>query len=213
MFTAAVLFLFSTVTARAQDTASASAGDTSKNIGFRIFHWTQKRKGEFEITVPGYDSLKTGNNDFQHFFYTASDKPDGKLTVRNEAGKKVRECMYRNSMMFDERWWFASGEKEFEGTWSETTNEYGDQVHLEFKWYYRNKKIRKHGYHTGVTTVYYNNGKTESERTFREGKADGPFREYFPDGKLQTEGEFKDGNKTGEWIHYNMDGTVQEREH
>ncbi len=197
----------------AQDTSVVAPSDTSEIDFFKKFNWKEKRSGDFEITVPGYDTLRMGNNDFQNFYYITTDKPDGKLTVRDEKGNKVRQCVYKNKLMFDEHWWFPSGEKEFDGTWSETANEYGDQMLVEYIWYYRNKKMRKHGYRTGITTTYYNNGKPESEKTFRDGKANGPFKEYFPDGKVQTEGQFFDGNKTGEWVHYNMDGTVIEREH
>jgi antitoxin component YwqK of YwqJK toxin-antitoxin module len=207
-----IFLLFISSKTIAQDT-SATIQDTAAKDFFKIFHWTEMRPGEFEITVHGYDSLKMGNNDFQNFYYTTIDKPDGKLTVRNGEGSKVRECIYKSKLMFDEHWWFSSGEKEFEGTWSETANEYGDQVLVEYYWYYRNKKVRKHGYRTGLTTTYYDNGKPESEKMYRDGKANGPFKEYFPNGKLQTEGQFFDGNKTGEWTHYNMDGTVREREH
>ncbi len=208
-----IFLLLLTTDLVAQDTSAVLQSDTAKKDLFRIFNWTEKHKGEYEITVPGYDTLKMGNNDFQNFYYITIDKPDGKLTVRNEKGNRVRECIYKDKLMFDEHWWFSSGEKEFDGIWSETANEYGDQMLIEYTWYYRNKKPRKHGFRTGVTTTYYNNGKIESEKTFREGKANGPFKEYFPDGKIQTEGQFFDGNKTGEWIHYNMDGTVKEREH
>lgn len=197
----------------AQDSAAVLQADTGIKDLFKLFNWTEKRKGEYEITVPGYDKLKMGNNDFQNFFYITTDKPDGKLTVRDENGNKVRECIYRDKLMFDEHWWFSSGEREFDGIWSETANAFGDQVLVEYTWYYRNKKVRKHGFRTGVTTTYYSNGKIESEKTFRDGKANGVFKEYFPDGKLQTVGEYFDGNKRGEWIHYNMDGTISEREH
>jgi len=197
----------------AQDTTAVIQTDTAGKDLFKKFQWTEVRKGEFEIVVPGYDSLKIGNNDFQNFYYITLDKPDGKLTVKDEKGNKVRECVYKDKLMFDEHWWYSTGEKEFDGVWSETANEYGDQMLVEYTWYYRNKKVRKHGFRDGVTTTYYADGKPESEKTFRAGKANGPFKEYFPNGKLQTEGQFFDGSKTGEWIHYNMDGTVQEREH
>jgi antitoxin component YwqK of YwqJK toxin-antitoxin module len=207
-----LFFLFS-IRSFAQDTSAVPASDTSKKNPFEIFQWKDIRKGEFEITVPGYDTLKMGTNNFQSFYYTTTDKPDGKLTVRDDKGNKVRECSYRNKLMFDEHWWYPTGEKEFDGTWSETANEYGDQFLTEYKWYYRNKKIRKHGFRTGITTTYYDNGVPESEKTFRDGKPNGPFTEYFPNGKIQTQGQYFDGNKTGEWIHYNPDGTVREREH
>lgn len=197
----------------AQDASEAGHADTSKKDLFRMFIWTEKSKGEFEISVPGYDSLKFGNNDFQNFFYATAGKPDGKLIVRDHSGKKVRECTYRDNLMFDERWWFSTGTKEFEGAWSETANEFGDQYLLEYTWYYRNKKVRKHGFRTGITTTYYSDGKIESEKTFRDGKANGQFKSYFPEGKLQTEGQFFDGNKVGEWIYYNKDGSVARREH
>jgi len=180
---------------------------------FEVFHWTEKGKGEFEITVPGYDSVKKVNSDFQIFYYTTKDKPDGKLTVRDEKGSKVRECVYRNHLMFDEHWWFTSGQKEFDGTWSETVNENGDQVLEEYKWYYKNKKIQKHGFYNGITVIYYDNGEKESEKTFRNGEANGPYRAYYPGEKLQTEGQFLNGNKSGEWIYYNFDGTVREKGH
>ena len=178
-----------------------------------MFHWKETKKGEFEITVSGYDSIRMRNNDFQDFYYSTIDKPDGKLTVLNEDGKKVRECVYKNKLMFDEHWWFSSGEKEFDGTWSATVNEFGNQQLTEYTWYYKNKKVRKHGYNTGITSTYYDSGILESEKTFENGKANGPFKEYFPNGILQTAGQYFDGNKTGEWIHYNMDGSVLEREH
>jgi len=192
----------------AQDTTVIVQQDTSRKDLFKTFHWTEKRKGYFEIRVDGYDSLKLGNNDFQNFYYFTNDKPDGKLTVRNENGIKVRECTYKNKLIFDEHWWFASGEKEFDGIWSSTLNENGDQMLVEYKWYYRNKKVRKHGFRDGITTTYYSDGKPESEKTYRNGKPDGPFKEYFPNGKLQTEGAYKKGNKSGEWVHYNMEGIV-----
>ncbi len=197
----------------AQDTSAVTQSDTAKKDFFKIFNWTEKHKGSYEITVNGYDTLKKGNNNFQNFYYTTLDKPDGKLTVRDEKGNKVRECTYEDHLMFREHWWFPSGEKEFDGVWSKTTNEFGDQLLIEYTWYYRNKKVRKHGFRTGVTTTYYRDGKRESEKTFRDGKANGSFKEYFPNGKIQTEGQFFDGNKTGEWIHFNMDGTIREREH
>ncbi len=146
-------------------------------------------------------------------FFTTTDKPDGRLVVRNGKGDKVRECVYRNHLMFDEHWWFSSGEKEFDGVWSETANQYGDQMLEEYTWYYRNRKVRKHGYRNGNTVTYYEDGKTESEKMYREGKPSGPYKVYFPNGKIQTEGQFFEGNKTGEWIHYNIDGTIREREH
>jgi antitoxin component YwqK of YwqJK toxin-antitoxin module len=190
------------------------AQDTTKtNPLFEKFHWTEKKPGEFEITVEGYDSIRKLNNEFQNFFYTTVDKPDGKLTVRDENGKKVRECRYKNKLMFDEQWWYPTGEKEFEGTWSETTNEYGDQMLDEYKWYYKNKKVRKHGLRNGVTTTYYEDGQVESEKTFRDGKANGMYKSYYPNGKLQTTGNYFDGNKVGEWVEYNPDGTERERGH
>jgi|GEM_PF-4648178 len=199
--------------ALAQDTTSAAQADTAKNKFFRIFHWKETKKGEFEITVEGYDTLKIGNNLFQNFFYTTTDKPDGRLTVRDGKGNKVRQCVYKNKLMFDEHWWFPSGEKEFDGTWSETANEFGDQLLEEYVWYYRNKKPRKHGFNTGLTTTYYSDGQPESEKMFRDGKPNGIFKEYYPNGKLQTEGQYFDGNKAGEWVYYRMDGTVDKREH
>src|SRR4051812_26071669 len=83
------LLLFSFVSIsylHAQDTSVVTLADTvSKNL-FEFFQWKEKSKGEFEITVQGYDSLKKGNNDFQIFYYTTKDKPDGKLSVRDEKG-------------------------------------------------------------------------------------------------------------------------------
>jgi len=197
----------------AQDISSVLKTDTVKKDLFKVFKWTDTGKGEFEITVPGYDSLKKGNNDFQDFYYTTNDKPDGKLTVRDEKGNKVRECTYRNRLMFDEHWWFSTGEKEFDGTWSETLNSFGDQILEEYKWYYKNKKVRKHGLYNGVTVTYYENGDKETEKTFFNGKANGPYKAYYPGGKLQTQGQFAKGLKSGEWIYYNTDGTVRERGH
>ena len=173
----------------AQDTSVVKPDTVKKNL-FEVFHWTEKSKSNFEIIVPGYDTLKKGNNDFQLFFYIANDKPDGKLTVRDEKGNKVRECVYRNQLMFEEHWWFSSGEKEFDGVWSESVNEYGDQILQEYKWYYKNRKLRKHGFHNGITTTYYDNGEKESEKTFMNGKAHGLYRAYYPNGKIQTEGQF-----------------------
>jgi antitoxin component YwqK of YwqJK toxin-antitoxin module len=206
-----VMLLLITACTHGQDTSATAVADTSRKDFYKIFQWTEIKKGEYEITVTGYDSLKMGNNDFQNFYYITTDKPDGKLTVKDGKGNKVRQCTYKNKLMFNEHWWFPSGEKEFDGTWSEYTNEYGDQLLIEYKWYYRNKKVRKHGFRTGLTTTYYSSGKTESEKMFRDGKPDGTFKEYFPNGKVQTEGQYADGNKTGEWIYYNMDGSVRER--
>lgn len=208
-----ILFCTLSIQLLAQDTAAVAQNDSAGKNFFSLYHWTETSKGEFEITVPGYDSIRMGTNEFQTFYYTTTDKPDGKLTVRDEKGNKVRECVYKNHLMFDEHWWFPSGAKEFDGIWSETANEFGDQVLEEYKWYYRNKKVRKHGFRTGITTTYYDDGTVESEKTFRDGKANGMYKEYFPNGKLQTQGEFFDGNKRGEWVHYNTDGTVREREH
>ena len=75
----------------AQDTTAIATADSGRKDFLKIFHWTEKHPGEFEITVLGYDSLKIGNNEFQNFFYTTSDKPDGKLTVKDDKGNKVRE--------------------------------------------------------------------------------------------------------------------------
>jgi antitoxin component YwqK of YwqJK toxin-antitoxin module len=197
----------------AQDTSTVLTKDTGKADLFKVFQWTEKEKGQFEIKVAGYDSLKKGNNEFQRFFYTTKDKPDGKLTVRDENGNKVRECVYRNHLMFDEHWWFSSGQKEFDGIWSETADEYGEQVLEEYKWYYKNKKVHKHGFYSGITVTYYDTGEKESEKTFRDGKANGAFRAFYPGGKLQTEGQFLNGNKSGEWTYYNFDGTVREKGH
>ena len=194
----------------AQDTLST---DTVKTDFFKLFNWKEVRKSEFEITITGYDSLKAGNNDFQHFYYTTTDKPDGKLTVRDGHGNKVRECRYSGNKMFEEKWWYSTGEKEFEATWSPEVNAYGDQMLLEYTWYYRNKKVRKRGFRDGITVNYYSDGKVESEKAFRNGKPNGSFRQYYPNGKLQTAGEYFDGNRTGEWIYYNMDGTVREKTH
>ncbi len=205
---ATAFFLLTILSASGQD-----APDTVAKDFFKMFGWKEIRSGEFEITIPGYDSIRMGNNDFQNFFYTTTDKPDGRLVVRNGKGDKVRECVYRNHLMFDEHWWFSSGEKEFDGVWSETANQYGDQMLEEYTWYYRNRKVRKHGYRNGNTVTYYEDGKTESEKMYREGKPSGPYKVYFPNGKIQTEGQFFEGNKTGEWIHYNIDGTIREREH
>lgn len=208
-----LLLLLSVDSLFAQDTSSVLNQDTLKKDFFKIFKWTDKGNAHFEITVPGYDSLKKGNNDFQNFYYSTNDKPDGKLTVRDESGNRVRECTYKNHLMFDEHWWFSTGQKEFDGTWSETANEYGDQTLEEYKWYYKNKKIRKHGFYNGVTVTYYENGDKESEKTFLNGKPNGPYKTYYQGGKLETEGAFAKGLKTGEWIHYNIDGTVREKEH
>src|SRR5690349_11857318 len=86
----------------AQDTSSVAQPDSSKKDFFKIFHWSQKHKGLYEITVDGYDTLKLGNNDFQSFYYFTNDKPDGKLIVRDGKGNKVRECTYKNKLIFDE---------------------------------------------------------------------------------------------------------------
>ena len=206
-FSIALLFL--QMPGYSQDTTALS--DTLKKDLFKLFQWKEKKAGEFEITVVDYDSLKLGNNDFQTFYYTAADKPNGKLTVRDRKNNKVRSCVYRNNKMFDERWWYPTGEKEFEGKWSEDVNAYGDQYLEEYKWYYRNKKVRKHGFRNGITRTYYNDGKIESEKTYRNGKASGPFKRFYPNGKPEAVGAFLDGNRTGEWIYYNPDGTVKEK--
>src|SRR3954469_11751112 len=82
----------------AQEPSSIQMQDTVKDSLFKKFHWTEKSPGEFEIVVPGYDTLKKGNTDFQNFFYTTKDKPDGNLTVLDGKGNKVRECVYRNQL-------------------------------------------------------------------------------------------------------------------
>lgn len=177
----------------------------------KVFKWKALQARLFEITVPGYDSLRLSDNSFQDFYYATADKADGTLLVKDQNGKKRREAVYKNYKMLKETWWYANAAREFEGTWSEVTDEYHNQHLIEYTWYYENKKLKKKGYYTGITSSYDKDGKLEKEKQYRDGKAFGMYKEYYPDGKLKVEGAFHDNVKTGDWKYYNPDGSLQQQ--
>ena len=55
-------------------------------------------------------------------------------------------------------------------------------------------------------TEFYDTGQTKVEKTYKNGKLNGPFKMYFRDGRIMMQGTMKDGKKDGDWVVYYFNG-------
>jgi antitoxin component YwqK of YwqJK toxin-antitoxin module len=168
------------------------------------FEISKIEEGLFELIVINYDSvsnLKSGLNDF---YYNSADKPNGRLLVKNEENKIVRECEYLNGKMGIDKWWHSSGEKEWFGDWNFTNN-----LKSYVRWY-KNGIVKSEQDSTGLSAQYYENGQKKIERGFINGKLEGDYFSWFENGKMKERGRYKGGEKTGRWFYFNNDGSLKE---
>lgn len=84
----------------------------------------------------------------------------------------------------------------------EIKNHYDDgqiSAHL-----FENNKGQRHG----LETIYYQNGKKQYERLWKNGKLDGEAKHFYRDGSLHYTEYHDQGIKTGEWRFYDETGDL-----
>ncbi|MGY6558028.1 MAG: toxin-antitoxin system YwqK family antitoxin [Nitritalea sp.] len=62
----------------------------------------------------------------------------------------------------------------------------------------------------GIRITYYIDGRKESEGTYSDGRATGPWIYYHENGRKASEGEMIEGKKQGQWRYFNINGRLQE---
>ena len=55
-------------------------------------------------------------------------------------------------------------------------------------------------------TELYDTGQTKVEKTYKNGKLNGPFTMYFRDGRILLQGTMKNGKKEGNWVVFYFNG-------
>ena len=55
-------------------------------------------------------------------------------------------------------------------------------------------------------TELYDTGQTKIEKTYKNGKLNGPFTMYFRDGRILMQGTMKNGRKEGNWVVFYFNG-------
>lgn len=163
-------------------------------------------EGVYEMVVPDYDSLAETDNAFQDYYYSTESKPDCKLIVKNEYGKKVRECFYKDGKMGEEWWWYSTGEKEWYADWS-----FENKLKVYTRWY-RNGQKQSEQDSTGIVYYWFDSG--QLAKTMQPtGKSNCvQVKNWYHNGKLESEGSECDEKKTGLWKYYNEDGTLSKEE-
>jgi hypothetical protein len=156
------------------------------------------------MIVPNYDSLSNTDNAFQDYYYSAINKPDGKLIVKNEHGKIVRECYYMDGKMGKEWWWYSSGEKEWYGDWG-----YENRLKVYTRWYKNGNKSAEQD-STGTNYYWYEDGKRSKMRVPKGNCVYAT--KWYQNGKMEYEGLECDEKKTGVWKYYNEDGSLKSEE-
>ena len=75
----------------------------------------------------------------------------------------------------------------------------------------KHEKTYKDGKLHGLLRIYSGDGTLKQERTYKNDKLEGPFKDYFL-GELQEEGTYKNGKKDGPYklFHYLSNGELQE---
>ena len=162
----------------------------------------------YEMIVPGYDSLSNGDNAFQDYYYNTENKPDGKLIVKNEFGKVVRECFYRDGKMGEEWWWYSSGEKEWYGDWG-----FENKLRTYTRWY-KNGQKKSEQDSTGMNYHWYDDGMLGKSLlpVSGPGKKCWYIKKWYRNGQPEFEGMECDGRKSGQWKYYNEDGSLKKEE-
>ncbi len=64
------------------------------------------------------------------------------------------------------------------------------------------------GYHSGPTTVYYENGFPQETFTYDQDQKSGPYFYHAEDSTVIVAGEYFQGAQYGKWSHYDYDGTA-----
>lgn len=159
----------------------------------------------YEMIVPGYDSLSNTDNAFQDYYYNTENKPDGKLIVKNEYGKVVRECFYKDGKMGEEWWWYSSGEKEWYGDWG-----YVNELRIYTRWY-KNGQKKSEQDSTGKNSFWYEDGMLKKTiEPDASNKSCKYIKAWYRNGKPEFEGMECGGKKTGSWKLFNENGTLKE---
>ncbi|MCQ2973666.1 MAG: hypothetical protein MJ211_02510 [Bacteroidales bacterium] len=171
-------------------------------------------------SISGKGSYKAGNREGEWNFYFPNGnleqkgvykngKPEGEWIWYYENGKIRRhETFYQGKedgeyCEFDilgdtlELGTFVEGEKT--GLWKikngdvEIFENYSDdQLHGDYKVYYRNDKRKK------------------IETSYLQGFIHGKYVEYYPTGKIMKEGNYMSGNQHGIWRYYSEDGYLED---
>ena len=55
-------------------------------------------------------------------------------------------------------------------------------------------------------TELYDTGQTKVEKTYKNGKLNGPFTMYFRNGRILMQGTMKNGKKEGNWVVFYFNG-------
>jgi antitoxin component YwqK of YwqJK toxin-antitoxin module len=74
----------------------------------------------------------------------------------------------------------------------------------------KQEKTFKDGKEDGPWKYYYSDGQLQEERTYKNGKQDGPFKWYHKNGQLAEEGTFNNGNIHGPFKYYYENGQLKE---
>jgi antitoxin component YwqK of YwqJK toxin-antitoxin module len=61
----------------------------------------------------------------------------------------------------------------------------------------------------GISRGYYESGKIESERNYKDGKLEGIYKSYYENGNLKSAGEYKAGTLTGRLDNYDENGMIK----
>ena len=57
-----------------------------------------------------------------------------------------------------------------------------------------------------LVTELYDTGQIKVEKTYKNGKLNGPFTMYFRDGRILMQGTMKNGKKEGNWVVFYFNG-------
>jgi antitoxin component YwqK of YwqJK toxin-antitoxin module len=175
----------------------------------------------FKIQVANFDSLNSSENCFLMWMNTAKGKPNGKLFVYDENGKKRRLAIYYDGVRTGTHLvWYSSGELESETTWEtdlyftstsyfksgkiKHTAENGNRPNAVYKSYYENGQIESINDFSGSgDKTWYENGQLKLELN----KIKNTYTEWYPNGKVKLKGNLINGwARIGKWIYYNEKG-------
>ena len=122
-------------------------------------------------------------------------------------GKRGIKIIKQMNGLHDVNFVYTTGEEMHVSNYDEDVNEVCSQGIHYFKTPFQAKmwNLSLDNY-TGKYMEWYDNGTTQCEEEYKDGKREGKYIDWYEDGTTRYEGEFKDGKRKGKWTGWYENG-------
>ena len=156
----------------------------------------------------GLSTVWHSNGNKKKTGYNKNGKEQGKWTYWNNKGFKIKTVNFKNGEIDGDVVEFSSSGKE-DGRQTYINGRLQDELSYEYEYYdsgpIKTKRSYRNNVEVGTWTVWFENGNTKEEGSWKDG-------EYSLNNRWNSNGDFLVKNGKGGWVSRNEDGTKKRKQ-